>query len=74
MNFTSTEFEDDGSTATKALIKKLTGKESSVSFPSLEVDYHINENAAIFLEVEGRGSVTDHLDVAYAGIGLRWNF
>lgn len=74
VNLTRTEMDDNGSTGGGGKFNDLTGDETNLVLPGVEVHYHVNENASIFLELDPRGKGAEKADVGYAGIGARWSF
>jgi len=74
VNIGRASLDNNGSTLTTANVDKLTGDKTSAVLPGLELHYAMSERTTVFLEVDPRGSVTDKVDVGYAGIGVRVGF
>lgn len=65
--------KDNGSTLTATQINKFTGEKTGVSVGA-ELHYSLGERASVFVELSGRGSVSDKVSVGYSGVGLRVGF
>lgn len=74
VNLTHAEMKDNGSTGGNGEFKKLVGDDTSVILPGVEINYSLNDRAALFLEAEPRGQAADKLDIGYVGAGVRVKF
>lgn len=72
VNVVRTKMEDDGSSGRN--FDQLTGQETSVVLPSLELNYHIRPNVALTLELDARGSASNKVDLGYVGLGAKYEF
>jgi len=74
INLTKTEMDDNGSTGGNGKFTQLDGDDETVVLPGIEINYHVNDNASVFVEIDPRGNNSSDVSHTYAGVGLRWAF
>ena len=74
VNLVRTEMKDDGSTGGGGKFSTLTGRDTSVVLPGVEVNYDISDRTTLFLDLDPRGSVNKDAAVGYVGLGVRVGF